>query len=399
MSGALGEDMALGRGGGKGGGVGGGGAGGWEERGRRQAVESVEECEYWCEVFLEGEGDERQPGGGEGKGGGIGDASGAGNSEGGRGKWIHVDVTNDVINNPFCYWDNGVSMSYVAAYTEREVTDVTRRYVRDWVVTQQQRDPSAWWQETLEKVSFQIRGHQYFSASDVQQTFADQSEMAHIASQEPLPTSLGAFKKHHLYCIEKHLLRNEVIYPKTKLAGMVNGEKVYFRTNVREVKTIANWFRQYPPRSVRALELPCPAKKMKKSTRGGKDSSSRGRGGRSGKGKGKEPMEEDEEEGREGGEDEEDEEGERDGQREGGGGGGKEACLYGEWQTDLYEPPAVVNGIVPKNDKGSWEMWTTAHLPRGAAHVKLRGAANIARKLGLDFSPALIGFEVGPSRI
>jgi len=42
----------------------------------------------------------------------------------------------------------------------------------------------------------------------------------------------------------------------------------------------------------------------------------------------------------------------------------------------------------------SWEMWTSSHLPRGAAHVTMQGAATIARKLSIDFTPALIGFEV-----
>ena len=57
-----------------------------------------------------------------------------------------------------------------------------------------------------------------------------------------------------------------------------------------------------------------------------------------------------------------------------------------------------MNGIVPKNHKGSWEMWTPAHLPIGAVHVTLPGAASIALKLALDFSNALTGFEMKAGR-
>ena len=72
-----------------------------------------------------------------------------------------------------------------------------------------------------------------------------------------MPTSLAAYKQHEIYCIEKHLLRNEVmktqtlstkpqtlkpnddqvIYPKQPVAGMCKGYKVFFRRCLRQVQT------------------------------------------------------------------------------------------------------------------------------------------------------------------
>jgi hypothetical protein len=31
-------------------------------------------------------------------------------------------------------------------------------------------------------------------------------------------------------------------------------------------------------------------------------------------------------------------------------------ALYGEWQTEPWSPPAAVNGIVPKNERGNVDL-------------------------------------------
>ena len=38
--------------------------------------------------------------------------------------------------------------------------------------------------------------------------------------------------------------------------------------------------------------------------------------------------------------------------------------LFGEWQTELYVPPTVVDGVLPKNDRGIWDVWTHWHIPK-----------------------------------
>ena len=43
--------------------------------------------------------------------------------------------------------------------------------------------------------------------------------------------------------------------------------------------------------------------------------------------------------------------------------------LFGLWQTTLYKPPPVVNGKIPRNSYGNWELWTRGHTPAGSVHL------------------------------
>lgn len=69
-------------------------------------------------------------------------------------------------------------------------------------------------------------------------------------------------------------------------------------------------------------------------------------------------------------------------------------ALYGHWQTEPWEPPAAEGGRVPRNERGNVEAPPFAKaLPRGTRHVVVPGAAPVCRQLGVDFAPALVGFE------
>ena len=41
-----------------------------------------------------------------------------------------------------------------------------------------------------------------------------------------------------------------------------------------------------------------------------------------------------------------------------------EVFLYGEWQTEPWDPPAAKDGVVPKNDRGNVDLHGAAYLPR-----------------------------------
>ena len=86
--------------------------------------------------------------------------------------------------------------------------------------------------------------------------------------------------------------------------------------------------------------------------------------------------------------------------KEGAGGGGGDGAagagdgrvpvpLYGEWQTEPYEPPAVVGGVVPRNGFGNIELWGGA-VPRGGAHVVHPHALAAAARLGISHAPAVV---------
>lgn len=59
---------------------------------------------------------------------------------------------------------------------------------------------------------------------------------------EAMPNSMAGFKDHPLYALARHTKRDEVIHPLTEL-GKFRGEPVYPRANVIQLKAAENWMR------------------------------------------------------------------------------------------------------------------------------------------------------------
>lgn len=59
-----------------------------------------------------------------------------------------------------------------------------------------------------------------------------------------------------------------------------------------------------------------------------------------------------------------------DDQGEASGENGDQVALFGEWQTEPYQPPWVVDGRVPRNDYGRQDVFTPAMVPIGGTHLK-----------------------------
>src|SRR6056297_1772195 len=83
----------------------------------------------------------------------------------------------------------------------------------------------------------------------------------------------------------------------------------------------------------------------------------------------------------------------REGEREGRGGGrgggreGKALELFGFWQTERYQSPALLpGGELPVNEHGNIEVWgrNRVFLPEGTRHVYGEGGREweVARQLG-----------------
>ncbi|KAL8867370.1 MAG: hypothetical protein Q9174_005708 [Haloplaca sp. 1 TL-2023] len=72
--------------------------------------------------------------------------------------------------------------------------------------------------------------------------------------------------------------------------------------------------------------------------------------------------------------------------------------LYAWDQTDWIIPPAIVDGVIPKNAYGNMDCFVPTMVPRGAAHIPLRSTAKICKRLGIDFAEAVTGFEFGKQR-
>ncbi|KAL7269194.1 hypothetical protein RUND412_008151 [Rhizina undulata] len=67
--------------------------------------------------------------------------------------------------------------------------------------------------------------------------------------------------------------------------------------------------------------------------------------------------------------------------------------LYCLAQTELYIPPPITNGKIPKNSSGNIDIYVPSMIPPGAVHVALKRSARVAKKLGIDYAEAVTGFE------
>lgn len=69
--------------------------------------------------------------------------------------------------------------------------------------------------------------------------------------------------------------------------------------------------------------------------------------------------------------------------------------LYSYDQTEWIIPDPIVNGRIPKNGYGNMDVYVESMVPKGAVHLRLKGAKRICNKLGVDFAEAVTGFEFG----
>jgi xeroderma pigmentosum group C-complementing protein len=176
------------------------------------------------------------------------------------------------------------------------------------------------------------------------------------------PTAVEAFRKHHLYCLERHLGRFECVHPR-KAVGVFNGEPVFLRASVQRLQSAFKWRRL--GREVTASERSTPARWYNPNNR------SRDGGGGDG----------------------DDESLDADDERASRGGWTGSLALFGLWQTTEIVPPEVVDGVLPKNNYGNIEVWSPAHVPRGAVHLRLPRIEQVAKQLGVDYAQAVVGFE------
>lgn len=160
-------------------------------------------------------------------------------------KWITVDPIRGVIDKPLMMeppnLDRSNSLSYVLAFDKKgRITDVTRRYtsnmekalkLRERPLTKREMEGGIkLWSDILlqavcHKPKMSERDHM------------EQQELEQRLTREVMPTSLSGFKNHPVYALERHLLKYEVIYPKDLVLGSIRGEKIYPRSSVKTVST------------------------------------------------------------------------------------------------------------------------------------------------------------------
>lgn len=274
-------------------------------------------------------------------------------------KWIPIDpLVTKTLAKPSKFEppasDPYNHLSYVVAFEDdASARDVTRRYAKAFNAKTRKsrvettRNGERWWNDALiayEKPFLEDRDE------------AEISELTSKSAAEPMPRNIQDFKDHPVYALERHLRRNEVIFPK-RVIGHVglskttsksdNLESVYRRSDVHIVRSADKWYRL--GRDVKVGEQPLkhvPATRPKSGFAS----------------------------------DEDDEETE-------------DTALYAEYQTEVYRPPPVVQGRIPKNAYGNLDIYVPSMVPPGAVHIKHPEAARSAKILGIDYADAVTGFE------
>ncbi|KAK9370007.1 hypothetical protein V1509DRAFT_575808 [Lipomyces kononenkoae] len=254
--------------------------------------------------------------------------------------------------------ENANVLSYVIAFDRTgHAKDVTRRYAQFYnAKTRKLRitnEPI--WQIWFDRV---MRLFQSEYVTDIDQ-MEDAALLRKEASEE-LPNNIQDFKGHPVFVLERHLRQNEIIYPKVPCGSISAGrsksnetESIYRRRDVKTLRSATQWYKI--GRQVKISEQPL------KHTR--KRSLPKSRA----------TMLSDEDDGV----DEEDD----------------DVALYADFQTELYIPPPVINGKIPRNEYGNLDVFVPSMVPKGAVHLRYRGIGNAAKLCGIDYVDAVGGFD------
>ena len=270
-------------------------------------------------------------------------------------KWIPIDpLVTKSLAKPSKFEppasDQRNSMSYVVAFEDdASARDVTRRYAKAFSAktrklrVESTRNGERWWTRALrfyEKPFLEDRDE------------VEISELTAKMAAEPMPRNVQDFKDHPIYALERHLRRNEVISPKRVIGQVSLGkstsknqklEPVYRRTDVHTCRSADGWYRL--GRDIKMGEQPL------KRVRGNRNQFD---------------VDED---------------------------SIAEIPVYALFQTEVYKPPPVVQGRIPKNAYGNLDIYTPNMVPPGGVHIVRPGASHAAKILGVDYADAVTGFD------
>ncbi|CAL8252324.1 unnamed protein product [Arctogadus glacialis] len=255
--------------------------------------------------------------------------------------WLCVDAEHGVDRPQLCWRSATQPMTYVVAVDgDGRLKDLGRKYDPTWMTSSRKRRvDDEWWGETLTP----------FLPWEGERDDKEEKELQAKLLDRPMPTSIAELKNHPMYALTRHLLKYEALYPPTAaVLGYCRGEPVYSRDCVHQLHSKETWLKE--ARTVRIGEEPF---KMVKGF------SNRSRKARM--------MVEQKEE--------------------------KDLALYGEWQTEEYQPPIAVEGKVPRNEYGNVYLFKPCMLPVGCVHLRLPTLNRVARKLDMDAAPAVTGFD------
>lgn len=243
-------------------------------------------------------------------------------------------------------------------YVGRNPVDLASRYDPDWCIQSRlHRLPAERWMILLnyQRLYFDTDAARNNSlvarTGSLSTEIRDRTDEDGIRSEllaKPMPEKMQDFKNHPLYVMQRHLLKFEVIHPPDALPlGFFRGEPIYSRDCLHVCHTRESWLRE--AKVVKEFEKPAKVVKARASLKRmllqGSDPAP--------------PM----------------------------------VDIFGSWQVEDYKPPVAQNGVVPRNMHGTIDLFKPCMLPIGCAHLCLTGIQHIAKKLGIDCAPAVIGWK------
>lgn len=259
---------------------------------------------------------------------------------------------------------------YVVGYDRvGGIRDVTRRYAKEYNAKVRKkritRDPKweLWWASLLRGACSKKR------LNDNRVDKFEQIEFEELSLKEGMPSNVGDFKGHPVYVLESDLKYNEILYPKISCGGLSNKGKskkasngfipVYKRKNVHIVRSARGWFMK--GRVLKMGERPMKIRKK------GTNTNTRKKG------------------------------------REddfrlsdsdiGNGDNDDDTRLYAEFQTEKYVPPPVIDGKIPRNAYKNIDIYEPWMVPEGCVHIRNPYAEKAARLMGIEYVPAVVGFD------
>jgi xeroderma pigmentosum group C-complementing protein len=222
--------------------------------------------------------------------------------------WMTIDPIRQHIGSSFMEpvaKNHTTQLSWVLAFLDPyHVRDVTRRYtanldkalrLREHPLTKREKEAGM---KPWSHIVLQIIGDKPTSKRDHRELQLLEKNQV----KELMPTAISAFKNHPLYALERHLLKFQVLHPtKRPVLGSIRGEKVYPRSSVMTVCTAETYLKlgrvvkqgEQPVKTVKAHAFTVEKKRLKEQAKQeGHDFT---------------------------------------------------VACYGEWQTELYVPPPVVD--------------------------------------------------------
>jgi xeroderma pigmentosum group C-complementing protein len=257
--------------------------------------------------------------------------------------------------------DPNNQMRYVVAFeADGAARDVTRRYASQFnAKTRKKRITvfdygTVWWDRVLNM--FKRWG------APAQRDVMENIELRRRQEKEDMPNNIQDFKNHPIYVLEQHLKITEVLDPKEPCGTLAIRNKqasvaVYRRSCVKTVKSAQNWFRigRMVKQGMQARKRVPKRKPIRKSLEDDLESD----------GIDTEP----------------------------------DTAMYSFDQTELYVPPPIVDGMVPKNAFGNIDIYVPSMIPAGGVHLPYPNIKTAAKLISIDCSDAVVGFDFNRRRI